>query len=250
MEQAAHRLAGRVLVVEDHPVNQQVIAFQLEEMGLDYDLADDGQAALERLADTRYDLVLMDWQMPGMDGDEATRRIRQNPALSGLPVVAITANAGKEFCEACRAAGADAYLGKPYDESELGDLLARWLEPGTQGETRIPSPVVEDKTAASTGSLVDRTALIARYPGNAALIDQLDEMFHSTSRECLALLGDAVPAREAERTVREAHKLRGGAASVLANTVRDAAGELEQAAKAGDWSRAEASLAELQRLFA
>lgn len=231
-------LVGRVLVVEDHPVNQQVLAFQLEELGLSFDLADDGRAALERLAAAHYDLVLMDWQMPGMDGDEATRRIRATPALAGLPVIALTANTGDDYRAACLAAGASDYLGKPYDEDQLAALLAHWLTPGG--------------TRARRPELFDRAALAERYPGNPALLEQIAALFRATSLESLAVLRDRIAARDALQTAREAHKLRGGAASVLAADVQRVAGEMEAAAKESecDWPRIEAGLAELSVLFA
>lgn len=223
----------RVLVVEDHPVNQQVLGFQLEELGLAFDVADDGQAALDRLAAAPYDLVLMDWQMPGMDGDEATRRIRATPALAALPVIAITANQGDEYRIACLAAGASDYLPKPYDEARLAELLARWLPADAQAI-----------------DLIDRAALAQRYPGNPALIEQIAELFRSTSLESLAVLRAVVPARDAAAAAREAHKLRGGAASALAAAVKEVADALELAIKAGDWPAADVRLAELERQFA
>jgi CheY-like chemotaxis protein len=105
--QSVIQLQGRILVVEDHPVNQKVLAHQLREMGLQHAVAASGTQALEMLATEAFDLVLMDWQMPEMDGLEATQRIRQLPTdIRHIPVIALTANANAGFRETCLAAGA------------------------------------------------------------------------------------------------------------------------------------------------
>ena len=125
---ASVQLQGRILVVEDHPVNQKVLAHQLREMGLQYTVATNGTQALDLLATDDFDLVLMDWQMPEMDGLEATRRIRQLPTdIRHIPIIALTANAGDGFRDACLAAGASDYLSKPYTETALAALLTQWL---------------------------------------------------------------------------------------------------------------------------
>ncbi|MED5618705.1 response regulator [Ideonella sp. BN130291] len=124
----AFQLRGHVLVVDDSPVNAMVAGGMLERFGLSVDLAEDGEQALQRLHTTRYDAVLMDCQMPGMDGFEATRRWRaQEAAAMRLPIIAVTANAVPGDRERCLAAGMDDYLAKPFDLNELGALLQRHL---------------------------------------------------------------------------------------------------------------------------
>ena len=120
----------RVLLVEDHPVNQRVARLQLEHMGLTVAVAEHGRAALEMLAQERFDLVLMDCQMPEMDGYEATRMIRDpaSPVLDHrVPIIAMTAHAVDDAREQCLACGMDDYIAKPIDRRELGRVLARWL---------------------------------------------------------------------------------------------------------------------------
>ena len=120
----------RVLLVEDHPVNQRVARLQLEHMGLDVAVVDNGRKALEKLGQERFDVVLMDCQMPEMDGYEATRTIR-DPASAVLdhrvPIIAMTAHAVDDAREQCLSCGMDDYLAKPIDRRELGRVLARWL---------------------------------------------------------------------------------------------------------------------------
>jgi CheY-like chemotaxis protein len=123
---------GRLLLVEDNVVNQRVATHMLSKMGCEVDVAQHGREAIERLGRSCYDLILMDCQMPEMDGFEATRLIR-NPASGVLdpavPVIAMTANAFAEDRERCLAAGMNDFLAKPVDRRTLALMLAKWLGP-------------------------------------------------------------------------------------------------------------------------
>ncbi len=119
--------ARRILVAEDHPVNQLIAQKQLERLGLEVDVAGNGLEALAAIERERYDLVLTDCQMPMLDGYEATRRIRRHPGGQGLPVVALTAHAMAGDRAKCLAAGMDDYVAKPMDEDTLLAVLDRWL---------------------------------------------------------------------------------------------------------------------------
>jgi len=132
----ARTVPGRILLAEDNPVNQEVAVAMLELLGHRVEVASDGHEALEALERTSFDLVLMDCQMPGPDGFEATARLRENEAgadaaeASGsrrVPVVAITASAMQGDRERCLAAGMDDYLSKPFTLPQLGSVLAKWL---------------------------------------------------------------------------------------------------------------------------
>ncbi|SHL86715.1 hybrid sensor histidine kinase/response regulator [Phytopseudomonas punonensis] len=126
-EAVAPRKPARVLLVEDNPVNQLVAKGMLGKQGVEVLLANNGQQALEKLQEETVDLVLMDCNMPIMDGYEASRRIRQTPALQHLPIIALTANALSEERERCLAAGMNDYLAKPFRREELLALLDQWL---------------------------------------------------------------------------------------------------------------------------
>lgn len=117
----------RVLVVEDEPVNREITAFILEGAGLVVEMAEDGFAGLRMLETASYDIVLMDVQMPHLDGLEATRRLRQRPGLAALPVVALTANAFAEDRAACLAAGMNDFISKPVNPEALLCTVLRWL---------------------------------------------------------------------------------------------------------------------------
>jgi signal transduction histidine kinase/CheY-like chemotaxis protein len=120
-------LSGHVLLVEDNPINQMVAQKMLEKIGIKATLAADGQEALDMLEQDEFDAVLMDCQMPVMDGYEATRRIREQDALLKLPVIAMTANVMEGDREKCIEAGMNDYIGKPFVEMDLKKTLARWI---------------------------------------------------------------------------------------------------------------------------
>jgi CheY-like chemotaxis protein len=123
-------LAGHVLLVEDNPVNQKVAQSMLRRIGLTLDIADTGQAALDRCAQGAYDAILMDVQMPVMDGLTATRELRRREAehnATRVPIIAMTANAMSSDRDACLGAGMDDYLAKPFNGEQMREVLARWI---------------------------------------------------------------------------------------------------------------------------
>lgn len=230
------QLQGRVLMVEDHPVNQKVLSHQLREMGLRYVVAASGTQALDLLASDSFDLVLMDWQMPEMDGLEATRRIRELATdARSIPVIALTANANAGFREACLAAGANDYLSKPYTDAALAALLRQWLPASAPAVTTAP--------------LLDLPALHARYPDNLQLVYDLETLFLSTTEASLVALKRGIGQGDIEVCRKEAHALKGAAASVMAGAISDAAARIETHVKRGDFVAAAAELAELDAYF-
>jgi len=124
-------LPGKILVVEDNPVNQEVIQALLARHGLSADLASDGSVAVAMAQQHAYPLVLMDMHMPLMDGLEATRRIRRQPLHQSTPIIAMTANVYEDDRQQCLDAGMNAHLAKPIDPKALERLLRDWLGPAT-----------------------------------------------------------------------------------------------------------------------
>jgi len=239
---SAASLSGRILVVEDHPVNQKVLSHQLQGMGLDFSLAANGIEAIQKFAANRFDLVLMDWQMPEMDGLEATRLIRRTEAerqARPTPIIALTANANTGFREHCLAAGANDYLSKPYNESALLAVLTHWL----------PNDPPQRQAAPAPPTLIDTAALLERYQGNQALVDELASLFVSTTEASLATLREAIEQGDPSRCRKEAHALKGAAASVLACDIQQLAGEIEACAIDQDMSTAAGKLEQLETRF-
>ncbi len=124
----------RLLLVEDNQVNQIVASSILRKLGHDVDLAENGKRALNALTIGHYDMVLMDCQMPVMDGYEATRHIRANPDWQNLPVIAVTANVMQGDREDCLAAGMNDYITKPYNKNELRSVIERWTPAVVQAD--------------------------------------------------------------------------------------------------------------------
>jgi CheY-like chemotaxis protein len=167
---------ARLLVVDDHPVNREVLVRQLRLFGLAADTAEDGNEALEVWAPGRYAAVLADLHMPGMDGYELTRRLRAAEAEqdgSRTPVVAVTANAMRGEEERCLAAGMDAYLAKPVAIERLRATLERWLAIG-DGAAAAPS---------NAGAAIDRAVLAAWLGDDRAGIEALLQKFRDSAIE-------------------------------------------------------------------
>jgi CheY-like chemotaxis protein len=125
-----------VLLVEDNEINQEVAFGQLEDAKVQVDLAENGEAAVRMVQDNRYDLVLMDMQMPVMDGIEATRAIRSDPRFGDLPIIAMTANAMAVDRERCLEAGMNDHIAKPIEPEELFRVLAQWIRSGSANQSQ------------------------------------------------------------------------------------------------------------------
>jgi CheY-like chemotaxis protein len=220
-EHLAERLPLRILVVEDNAVNQQLALLLLQKVGYRADVAANGVEALEALQRQRYDVVLMDVEMPEMDGLEATRQIRRMAPVEPRPrVIAVTAKALEGERELCLRAGMDDYLTKPIRLHELIEALRR-----DEGSTEVPTapavdPDVLGRFIASLGARGAESAvsLIDTFLGHAA--------------EQLASLRQAVQLHEAEDARREAHTLKSNAAVFGAAALEAMCRELESAAEA------------------
>jgi PAS domain S-box-containing protein len=223
----AERFNGRVLVAEDHPVNQKVLTYQLTSLGLEPTVVSNGREALERVRAEPWDLVLMDWQMPEMDGFEATRAIRALAGKAGqVPIVALSAQAGDEFREQCAIVGMNDYLTKPYEEAALVSVLSRWL-PGSAIE--MPPPID-----------------LGKLSGQDKFKQRMLQLFMQTTEASLEALQTAWDNRDARLGKREAHSLRGSAASVSADIMFQSATRLELAFIDSNWSEAETLIDDLQ----
>jgi len=148
-----------VLLVEDHAINQMLATTLLERWGHHVVVADNGQVALDLLAERQFDLILMDMMMPVMDGLEATRRIRASETLRRTPIIAMTANAMESDRESCMAAGMDDYLSKPIKAHELQQLLQHYSVPRTHLAHSRPAPLGTNPEALKSSDFDYASAL-------------------------------------------------------------------------------------------
>lgn len=247
---APTHLRGRILLAEDNPVNQQVALAVLETLGCQVEVANDGAEALEALAAAHYDAVLMDCEMPNVDGFEATARIRRREAEAGcgarVPILALTAHAVKGAREKCLAADMDDYLSKPFRRDELRRALGPWLSEAAP-ETE-PEPVPEapqagpDPDAApereDTEDPLDRTVLDtlrALQPADGSdLLANLIGIYRSSSAELLESLSEAVEQGDAPAIQQTAHALKSSSLNVGARLLGSLCRQLEAMGHAGE----------------
>ena len=207
---------SKILLVEDNPVNQRVAQRMLQNLAAHVTIANDGAEALERVAAASFDAVLMDCQMPVMDGFTATRRIRERELSGGakrLPIIALTANVMTEDRENCIAAGMDAHLGKPIEPAQMIEVLSRFLK----AQPLIPA--------------IDRAALRELTGGDAEFERELAETFVSSGDQCLAEILAALKVSDYDTVRKRAHSLKGASANIHALDLSQAASSLENAAR-------------------
>ncbi|MCL4184067.1 MAG: response regulator [Burkholderiaceae bacterium] len=239
----AATLRGNVLLVEDNPVNQNVARAMLARLGVQMSLAGNGLEAVEMVERQRFDLVLMDCQMPVMDGFEATRRIRarerEHPERPSLPIVALTANAQSGDRETCLAAGMDDYLAKPVTVGGLTAMLARHLEPAA-AETAVPAATPDALPSDFDPQVLAALPMVA--DGSAPeFAHEMLQIYEQTSTEALAQIEVALSAGPAQAQVllRQMHTLKSSSAQVGAMALAGLAGRFENELRSGHAGRPE-----------
>jgi PAS domain S-box-containing protein len=233
----------RVLLAEDNDINQLMAVNLLENWGHHVTVANNGREALDALAREPFDAVLMDVQMPVMDGFAATATIRSNEKAAGghVPIIAMTAHALKGDRERCLAAGMDGYVSKPIQAAELRATLEQ-LVPAAKGP---PSPNGHNGSAA--GGVFDRTALLDYVACNEALLHKIIDRFQEQSPKLLAAVSEAIARRDAAALQFSAHTLKGVVGNFFAETARDAALRLEVMGREGNLAGADEAHAVLTR---
>ena len=243
-------LAGhRVLLAEDNPLNQEVALALLRDAGLDVDLAEDGLAAVELAGAADYDLILLDVQMPGLDGLEAARRIRAQERHRQTPIIAMTANAFDEDRTAAFAAGMDDHVAKPVDPDVLYATLSRWLAAAAPGEPALASgsgAAIDDGLAE-----VDPAIGLRSTAGDRAKLQRLLVRFAEMHAGDAEKIRDCLAAEDFSQARLLAHTLKGTAATLGLSGVARRAARLEREI-AGQASLAEvaAGIADLSAALA
>ncbi len=258
----------RILLAEDNIINQKVASKVLEKLGYRADVAVNGLEALKALETTPYDMVLMDVQMPEMDGLEATREIRKREELTAqqkdagfsgevpglsfqhsvrskhIPIIAMTAHAMKGDKEICLKAGMDDYLTKPIQPVKFGETIARWIPDDTAAEQAR----TEGKPSEEA-SVFDRTALLNRVGGDEDICQEIIGIFLQDVPIQIEFLENTINKKDPALVDRQAHTLKGASGNVGAVSLQDAALQLELAGKNGDLSRATEMLNTIKKEF-
>jgi two-component system sensor histidine kinase/response regulator len=232
-----------LLLVEDNPVNQELALEILQDAGIRVDVANNGLEAIAMVGQADYDCVLMDCQMPVMDGYEATRNIRADGRFAALPILAMTANAMSGARELCLAAGMNDHIGKPIDISQLFATMARWVKPkaGAAGGNGNAGNA-DSKQDKPSGSAARDTALpeivgldlqlaMRRMDGNVKLMRKMLGRFVETQTDAMVRILAAIDTADIGLAIREAHTTKGLAGNIGATQLQTCASKVESALK-------------------
>ena len=262
------RGALRILLAEDNVTNQQVALGILRKLGLRADAVADGVEAVRSLETIPYDLVLMDVQMPEMDGFEATGRIRDPGSAvlnHAVPIIAMTAHAMQGDRERCLEAGMDDYVTKPISPEALAEALDRWLPreeaaptlrmPATPGRPAqassaqapaVPVPTAPEGAPRPAAEVFDSAGMMDRLMGDQELARIVMDGFLEDAPRLIEALRSSLEAGDAEAAIRGAHTIRGAAATVGGEALRAVAWEMEKAGVAGDFDAVKARVPALE----
>jgi CheY-like chemotaxis protein len=222
----------RVLLAEDNPVNQRLACNLLEKQGHTVVVAHNGREALALARAERFDVVLMDVQMPEMDGLAVTRAIREIESASGahLPIIGLTANAMKGDRERCLAAGMDGYVSKPIQRAVLFAAMDEAI-------ARLPVSA-QDEAGSQLAQVLDEPSLVALVSSDARLIQELAGLFLEDSLRRLAEIQGALESGDLSLVQSAAHTLKGSAGSLCGASTANAALRIEMLAEEGDLAQA------------
>jgi CheY-like chemotaxis protein len=227
-----------LLLVEDNEINQQVAVELLESEGFVVEVADDGQIAVDKISKNKdkYDLVLMDLQMPVMDGYTATKTIRQNKEFDSLPIIAMTADAMSGVEDKVRSIGMNDYISKPINVDELYKTLSKWVKPeqikGLKEQEGQSKKAVKDEIPAEiflpeiTG--IDMENGLKRVAGNKKLYRKILLQFSQSNRNFADEVLKAIENKDQDLTIRTAHTLKGVSGNLGANELFQATKKLEE----------------------
>ena len=235
----------RILVAEDNIFNQQVASELLQSAGASVHLANNGHEAVDMVCRESYDAVLMDLQMPEMDGLEATRAIRANAAIRHMLIIAMTANAGEEDRQRCRDAGMDDFISKPFQPDNLFTVLARRL--GILPTTKIATDTAG--TAVAAPAAIDLGVLAANVGNDPGKVRRFAQLFVSATRAALESADGPVGEAQIEQLSELGHRLKSSSRTVGAHQLADLCLRLEKIKESRDLELASSLLSEIRSAF-
>lgn len=230
--------AKKILLVEDNEINQKVAIAILSKMNMRPDIAPNGAEALRILEGMTYDLILMDIQMPVMDGLEATKLIRDknsNVINHDVPIIAMTAHALKGDREKCLSAGMDDYVSKPVKPKDLADAINRQLSGIKRAEQQLTNDKIEAETVNSI--IFDVNSLMERISGDKELFEELVTLFTEDTPKHFASIKNAYKNKDVDVIQHIAHSIKGSSGNFGASSMQKVALSLEQTAKTGNFSK-------------
>lgn len=219
-----------VLVAEDNPINQDIARLILESLGLKVSVVADGAAAVAATRAERFDLILMDLQMPGVDGFEATRAIRAQEGGAGVPIFAMTAHDATEIVARCAEAGMNGHVAKPLEADALAALLPRCVPAGGR-----MSPETAPESFWAPGALpgIDVTMALERFLRDPSWLRQVLEKFYRAHGDDPERIREFVLRGDPESAQRLTHSLKGAAGHICANDLYETCCRLDDALEAG-----------------
>jgi CheY-like chemotaxis protein len=235
-----------ILLAEDNEVNQKLARRLLEKRGHLVVAAANGREALQAMRGTSFDLVLMDVQMPEMDGIEATAVLRSSEKVTGghQPVIAMTALVMKGDRERCLEAGMDGYLSKPIRAQELDEVLDKYL--ALKYQKMAMSDAAGEKPEAAEPGAVDELDLMQRVEEDREFLAELVDLFRAEAPKQMNRLRTALEQKDSDEARRATHSLRGVLSNLSARTAANLTAEIENAAGAGDFARADAAMQQFE----
>ena len=263
----ATRLAGNVLLGEDNPVNQEIALLMLQSLGCSVTVAQNGREVVDQAQKTRYDIILMDCQMPEMDGFEATRLIREWERATGngdsrrsIPIIALTAHAAQGDREHCLSAGMNDYLSKPFTMERLQDVLASWLQPSAtalspeQNDSKPAASPLKSDAEKKASHAVDRKAwnsiTTLQRPGRPDVLAKILSLYLADSQQLFDSLRQGMAAGEAQLVNEAAHSLKSRSTVLGAASVSELCRQFEEISRRGSLADAEPLLNPLEAAFA
>jgi CheY-like chemotaxis protein/HPt (histidine-containing phosphotransfer) domain-containing protein len=236
----------RILLAEDNIINQKVALRHLERFGYRADAVANGEEVLSALERIPYDLILMDVQMPEMDGFEATATIRRKERETGghIPIIAMTAHALKGDRERCLEAGMDDYVPKPIEPQSLIEVIARWVDKAGLGKTG--GPLIE---STEEKEVFDKKGALERLGGDEELLKEILGMFLDDAPNQIERMQKQLEAEDLFGLERQAHSLKGAVMNIGGNALEKVAFAIELAARNGELDKARLLVAKLQKEF-
>ena len=249
-----HKSQVAILLAEDYPTNQQIAMSHLRSAGYTVDLAENGEQAVHAFTGKSYDLILMDVQMPVMDGYEATMAIRRLEAdmqvVKRIPIIAMTAHVIKEHIDKCMESGMDAYLPKPVRRLDLLAVVDKWTSRTvvTKGDPPAPSVMGQNKDLEGK-AIMDYDATLLEFDSDRDFLQEVMDGFAQNVEKQLILIRQAVIDGDAALVGRESHAIKGGAGNLQAHELANVAAMMEKLGKTGNLQGLQDTLPAMEEAF-